>query len=958
MAQWTYEWDGGSIISPHANRILGGSGEANSSLMKGISDGPARLSLANTTLRAHQMDSQPHGQYAIFHQGANRMSEVPGGPIIGTSSEPRVGIIALARDDGWSIRSPFPACNIHAAHIHHHSREYIHTTWVHPSPSPRLNLRAFQRTWAHPSLFPSQNAQELDPSVTVSETVCICAGPICLFWDQIHGGPIHHDFQDYMQNRWAYPRACRPTRSHILGPSVALFPSMPTSWAHPYVRIHACWAHLSKFSANLPGPFSPSSMQAHPVTHFGPTHLYGSHTSAQPPVLVISILWAHPPPPTHGPTLDGPVTWAESQPLAVRLSRKMLLNGLLTDLSFGEMLQKLQTYLGSQYCTEDWKEAVDSMFLTDGDVGKALIALYTIKGHYIPPPSNATTTSNSSLTHPCNPLSASIWDNKVTDFFTWFNDPDLRLSGKWMVTVPVVMQHTDYLIRDVGKLRNEHHLFKGPGSIKNCKYKGQKYVHGMLAIECNRMDIVTLSLPTAQDIALHMQSGCDPEFLAASMYVYSAQYWIEGDEVQVISGAMSGSWGLILDINVNDGTALVDLAYVPGSNDTLLNIEDLIPPVKLSTAKNVGALPDDDDAPMRGDHVLVQKVGSLYMMTGTVMDVDSASDGYSNITVPIIHAAKLNEGLKHDPMAWFIGKQVADSESGTCLDEGRLSDEQLQAFIQMLRRSYMPEAPRACTPPPSPPPDPPAQLEPATNPDTWSNPGSIFMPMASGDLGPLPDTPNFDPWKINPEDREDMLKGEPDIPESSSTCFLRSSSLSPILAQCSLVLRVLPVPNGWYQNYHDCLVHTMVPDPFLLLSGLVEDGNVAVTYVSRSKPPTGKGKDFVLICVDHIGTIHTMKKVMRDAKKVTKDSNVITTMEGKTFLHVNACLLVYCCYQCCTKQLSLDQSIMDNLMHGLKFPIFLLVILNEDHLVARPKENEHSGCSVPMTLTLDNKDPE
>ncbi|KAG1864533.1 hypothetical protein C8R48DRAFT_672600 [Suillus tomentosus] len=91
MAQWTYEWDGGSIIGPRANRISGGSGEANSSLMKGISDGPARLSLANTTLRAHQMDSQPRGRYAIFRQGANRMSEVPGGPIIGTSSEPRVG---------------------------------------------------------------------------------------------------------------------------------------------------------------------------------------------------------------------------------------------------------------------------------------------------------------------------------------------------------------------------------------------------------------------------------------------------------------------------------------------------------------------------------------------------------------------------------------------------------------------------------------------------------------------------------------------------------------------------------------------------------------------------------------------------------------------------------------------------------------------------------------------------
>ncbi|KAG2065542.1 hypothetical protein BDR04DRAFT_1161334 [Suillus decipiens] len=53
---------------------------------------------------------------------------------------------------------------------------------------------------------------------------------------------------------------------------------------------------------------------------------------------------------------------------------------LLTDLLFGDMLEKLQTYLGPQYCQEDWKEAVDSMFLMDGDVGKALTALHAIKG--------------------------------------------------------------------------------------------------------------------------------------------------------------------------------------------------------------------------------------------------------------------------------------------------------------------------------------------------------------------------------------------------------------------------------------------------------------------------------------------------------------------------------------------------------------------------------------------------
>ncbi|KAG2049756.1 hypothetical protein BDR06DRAFT_1011843 [Suillus hirtellus] len=482
--------------------------------------------------------------------------------------------------------------------------------------------------------------------------------------------------------------------------------------------------------------------------------------------------------------------------------------------------------------------------------------------------------------------------------------------------------------KDIGKLRNEHRLFKNPDGISSCEYKGQKYIHGLLCIKCRTTDVIRLYLPSVQDIALHMQSGCNPEFLAASMHLYSSQYWIKGDEVRVISGAMSGSWGLILDINNNDGIALVDLAYVPGLNDTLLNIEDSVSfpitdlqrriraghlvrildasaeasdhmgksgivvetdddmdilvildsvskTVKLShsieryivdqglsasfssTAQKLGALPNDDDTPMIGDYVIVQKAGSLHMMTGTVIDVNFASEqltflvtgtmdncqtvpiqwitsshnpstlqftsasGYnvvagdlikvvrgrywnmtgtvvivdltehtltfcgsdSNITVPINHAVRLNEVQKHDPMARFIGNtcqvdlfqgqrqqvQRGDvvSESGTLLDGGRLSNEQLYSFVQMLCWTYILKAPRARTPPPSPPPDPPAQLQPATNPDVWSNPDSIFGPMAPTDVGLTPNTQVFDPWKINPEDREDMLKGEPDVPESS-----------------------------------------------------------------------------------------------------------------------------------------------------------------------------------------------
>jgi hypothetical protein len=36
---------------------------------------------------------------------------------------------------------------------------------------------------------------------------------------------------------------------------------------------------------------------------------------------------------------------------------------------------------------------------------------------------------------------------------------------------------------------------------------------------------------------------------------------------------MAGTWGIILTVQIDDGTALVDLAYVPGSNSKLINID-------------------------------------------------------------------------------------------------------------------------------------------------------------------------------------------------------------------------------------------------------------------------------------------------------------------------------------------------------------------------------------------------
>lgn len=123
-----------------------------------------------------------------------------------------------------------------------------------------------------------------------------------------------------------------------------------------------------------------------------------------------------------------------------------------------------------------------------------------------------------------------------------------------------------------------------------------------------------------------------------------------------------------------------------------------------------------------------------------------------------------------------------------------------------------------------------------------------------------------------------------------------------VLARCQLVLRVRPAPSGtWYQNYHDRLVRTLVPDPFLLPSGPVAHKNVAVRYLSRirnigakddeipmcyviAEPPVGSSKRFVVICGDDIGTVHFTKVVKRN-------DVVITTREGKKFPRSHTCSL-------------------------------------------------------------------
>jgi hypothetical protein len=127
--------------------------------------------------------------------------------------------------------------------------------------------------------------------------------------------------------------------------------------------------------------------------------------------------------------------------------------------------------------------------------------------------------------------------------------------------------------RDIGKLRQERHLLEHPAGVDHYKYQGQEYIHGLMCIERHVTDVIRISLPTAQDIALHKELGCDPAFVSVTMHMYSAQYWLEGDEVRVVSGAMSGTWGIILDVQIDDGMALVDLACVPGSNSVLVDID-------------------------------------------------------------------------------------------------------------------------------------------------------------------------------------------------------------------------------------------------------------------------------------------------------------------------------------------------------------------------------------------------
>ncbi|KAG1842828.1 hypothetical protein C8R48DRAFT_678926 [Suillus tomentosus] len=128
MAQRTYERDGGSIIGPRANRISDGSGDADPSLMKGISDGPANAQIG--------------------------LSEVPGGPIIRTSSEPRVGMTG-----GPSV-APF-----------HHATYMLHTSVTILGNTHKLSPPvAFAETKSTGSTILGDIRRVLGPSVALFDS--------------------------------------------------------------------------------------------------------------------------------------------------------------------------------------------------------------------------------------------------------------------------------------------------------------------------------------------------------------------------------------------------------------------------------------------------------------------------------------------------------------------------------------------------------------------------------------------------------------------------------------------------------------------------------------------------------------------------------------------------------------------------------------------------------------------
>ncbi|KAG1874139.1 hypothetical protein C8R48DRAFT_669745 [Suillus tomentosus] len=514
------------------------------------------------------------------------------------------------------------------------------------------------------------------------------------------------------------------------------------------------------------------------------------------------------------------------------------------------------------------------------------------------------------------------------------------------------------------RIQAGHHVRVLDTSAEKSEYKGKEgivleAVNDTLVVldSVTKSEFVVSSISVQTHIVNRGLSASFSTIAPTSMVLPDDDTAMRGDDVVVQkAGDFYLKTGTVTAVDAvsNQLTFLVS-----GTRDIYLTV----PVPWTSVSPNLAAL---RFTPARGYDVAAGDVirvirGAAWNLSGIVLDVDLShktltfQGPYAKITIPITHATRISSTAEHEPMARFIGKQVVViqghmkalrgtlrsltrdtcqvdlfqgqrqqlsrshvvSESGDLLNGGRLSTEQLKIFIQMLRRSYIQRPPRARTPPPSPPPP---QSAPEPRPNPWSidfsiesetslseetsstAPREIFVTLLFC-VEVMRIITAYDPWRVNPEDSEG--ENNSDIPDSSPARFLCSSKLSSVLARCQLVLRILPAPSGtWYQNYHDRLVRTLVPDPFLLPRGPVADGNVAVRYLSRTRnigakddeipmcyviaePPTGSGKRFVVTCGDDIGTVYFTKVAKRN-------DAVITTREGPEDAYNATALFSYC----------------------------------------------------------------
>jgi len=73
-----------------------------------------------------------------------------------------------------------------------------------------------------------------------------------------------------------------------------------------------------------------------------------------------------------------------SSPLADRGVWRILAQFLKTEMSYGEMEEKLSSYLSNWYSVDDWKDAKTMLFSSENDIGMYLRNLEILRKKYIP----------------------------------------------------------------------------------------------------------------------------------------------------------------------------------------------------------------------------------------------------------------------------------------------------------------------------------------------------------------------------------------------------------------------------------------------------------------------------------------------------------------------------------------------------------------------------------------------